>query len=178
VGDAEETTQEKSGKTRVAGASGKKRKTRVNKTEEIRSVASKMVAKGHRPRPLEIVAALKKQGIHVVGSQVSMALKGTGMEYRPQQGQRASLSHAFPDLTTAVNQVGIDDLLVAREFVQRLGTIEKAEAALVVLKQFGGEAMPGSKALSGAGEGISSEASGRDRSPPDDTKGPEMRKVV
>jgi hypothetical protein len=103
--------------------------TRLNKTLEIRRTASKMTATGHRPRPLEVVAALKKQGIHVVGSQVSMALKGTGMEYRFQTSP--------PDLKAAMKKVGLDDLEAAREYVRKVGDPEKASIALAVLKQLG-----------------------------------------
>lgn len=115
------------------------RKAKVNKTEAIRSMASKLAANGSRPRPIEVVEALKKKGIHVVGSQVSMALKGTGMEFRPAPRRGPAELEGFPDLDTAVGQVGLDDLLAAREFVQRIGSLEKAMAALVAFKQFGGE---------------------------------------
>ena len=84
----------------------------------------------------------------------------------------------FPEPTLALGQVSIEDVIKARNFVADVGTIEKAMAALVALKQFGGEAKAGDRALGDAGEGASSEASGRDRSPPDDTKGPTWRKVV
>jgi hypothetical protein len=101
-------------------------------------MASKMAVDGP-PRPIEVVRALKKKGIHVVGSQVSMALKGTGLEFRPAPRRGATDLEGFPDLATAIGQVGLDDLLAAREFVNRLGSLEKAMAALVALKQFGGE---------------------------------------
>ena len=37
----------------------------VNKSEEIRKVAKSMQDKGEKPRPVVIIAALKKQGIVV-----------------------------------------------------------------------------------------------------------------
>ena len=150
----------------------------VNKTAEIRDAAQKMILEGRPPRPVEIMEVLAAKGIEVSSGQICVALRGTELALKEHMGAKQRLLVAFPDLTTAVNQVGIDDLLVAREFVQRLGTLERAMASLVAFKQFGGEAKTGDRALVHDREGVSSEAIGRDRGPPDDTTDLRMRKVV
>ena len=60
----------------------------VNKSEEIRKAAKAMQDKGEKPRPVVIIAALKKQGITVSSPQVSMVLKRMGL--RPSRGRKAA----------------------------------------------------------------------------------------
>lgn len=110
----------------------------INKTAEIRDAARKMIEKGRPPRPVEIVDALAAKGIGVSSGQVCVALRGTEFALKEHIGPKHRPVISFPDLATAIGQVGLDDLLVAREFVQRLGGLEKAMASLVALKQFGG----------------------------------------
>jgi hypothetical protein len=104
------------------------RTKKTNKTEEIRRIAREMIDNGKPPRPLEVVGALKKKGIHVVGSQVSMALRGTGMEFRPQ-------TRTIPDLGTAIKKVQPEDISAAQEYLRKLGDRDRAIAALVVAGQ-------------------------------------------
>jgi|688.fasta_scaffold151684_2 hypothetical protein len=148
----------------------------VNKTLEIRKVARQMVAVGKPPRPIEIVAQLKARGIDITSAHVSTALANTDFAFRRNRPDWERPQVVFPDPTLALGQVSIDDVIKARKFVVDLGTIEKAMAALVALKQFGGEAKTGPRPVSDVGEIVSLEEP--DRSPPDDTKGRRMRKVV
>lgn len=101
---------------------------KVSKTDMIRNLARDMIDDGKPPRPLEVVDALRKRGIHVVGSQVSMALKGTGMEYRPQ-------TRTIPDLGTAIKRVQPEDISAAKEYLRKMGDRDRAIAALVVAGQ-------------------------------------------
>ena len=55
----------------------------VNKSDEIRKLAAAMKERGEKPRPVVIVATLKKQGVVVSSPQVSMVLKGMG--FRPRK---------------------------------------------------------------------------------------------
>jgi len=110
-----------------------------NKALEIRKVARQMVAVGKPPRPIDIVAILKKAGIAVMSAQVSTALRGTEFALRPLKRPRS----LFPDPTQALEQVSIEDVFKAREFVKEMGTLEKAAASIVALGQFkGGHTTP------------------------------------
>lgn len=110
----------------------------VNKAAEIRRIASLLVAQGDLPRPKTIRERLRRKGISVTSQQVSMALAKTEFAYRRNQvDQRPPV--LFPEPTLALAQVSIDDVIKAKAFVADVGTIEKAMAALVALKQFGGE---------------------------------------
>lgn len=111
----------------------------INKTAKIREAARKMIEKGRPPRPVEIVDALAAEGIDVSSGQVCVALRGTEFALKEHIGPMAHPVVSFPNLATAIGQVGLDDLLAAREFVQRIGSLEKAMATLVAFKQFGGE---------------------------------------
>jgi hypothetical protein len=152
--------------------------SRVNKTQKIREAARKLLEKtGSRPRPKDIISELEGDEIAVTSPQVSQALAGTDLAFRQKRAIRKTQAD-FPDPATAIGLVSVDDLIAARDYVLKVGALKKAMAALVALRQFGGEAKADDRALGDAGEGVSSEASGRDRSPPDDTKGPAWRKAV
>jgi hypothetical protein len=66
----------------------------VNKSAEIRKAATSLKEKGEKPRPVVIIAALKKQGIEVSSPQVSMVLKRMG--FRPRKRPRREARR--PDL--------------------------------------------------------------------------------
>jgi hypothetical protein len=112
----------------------------VNKTAKIRKVASELVAQGEPPRPKVIKEILEAEGIEVSSAQVSMALTDTEFAYRRNKVEWTRPQVVFPDPALALGQVSIDDVLEARKFVERLGSLEKAMAALVALGQFGGGA--------------------------------------
>jgi hypothetical protein len=111
----------------------------VNKAAEIRRTASLLVSQGELPRPSTIRERLKRKGIVVTSQQVSMALSNTEFAYRRNQIDQGRPPVLFPDPALALRQVSIEDVMEARKFVEKLGGIEKAMAALVAFRQFGGE---------------------------------------
>lgn len=160
-----ETNEKKRARATSAGEAGAaqvgesdhatSRGQKVNKTQEIRRVAKEMAAaSGERPRPIEIVAKLKEQGVPVTSSQVSTALTRTEWALRPRRGSWAGLAGESPSLASVITtQVTYDDLLAARAFVTKLGNIEKCISALHALKELqAGQAANGD---SGAAEQIS-----------------------
>jgi hypothetical protein len=150
----------------------------VSKTAEIRKAARFLVSNGLPPRPMDIVARLKKAGIVVTSAQVSTALAGTEFAFRRNREEWERPRSLFPEPTLALSQVSIEDVLEARKFVERLGTLKRAMAALVALGQFGGEAKTGPRAVCDDGEIASLEGRNTDRSPSGDgTKGSGMRIV-
>lgn len=104
---------------------GRKKGAAVNKSHEIRRAAREMIDKGNRPRPAEIVEKLRGQGVEVSGPQVSMALKGTGMEYRPKP---------LPDPMHSAKDVSVADLAAVKELLRKTGSMEKALKAVAVYR--------------------------------------------
>ena len=118
----------------------KKSMKSVNKSEEIRTLAKAMKEKGEKPRPVVIVAMLKKQGVDVSSPQVSMVLKKMG--FRPRK-RRQNGSASAQGTAAARNRVptrrvdiSIEDLLAAKKVVKQLGGTDRALAAITALKQF------------------------------------------
>jgi hypothetical protein len=113
----------------------------VNKSEEIRTLARSMQEKGEKPRPVVIIAALKKQGIVVSSPQVSMVLKRMG--FRPRK--RRKNGSAKETVGVAVvrkpaagrsGSISIEELLAAKKVVAQLGGTDRALAAIAALKRF------------------------------------------
>lgn len=123
------------------GTRGRKKGATINKTQEIREVASEMIKGGVRPRPSEIVEELwSRKRIRVSGPQVSMALKGTGMEFRPpREPQPEALVATLPDPTTAMSLISVEHLLLVREFIKKIGSLDKALAAVIAYRHLGME---------------------------------------
>jgi hypothetical protein len=116
----------------------------VNKSAEIRRVATAMKTAGEKPRPVMIIAALKKQGIEVSSPQVSMVLKRMG--FRPRR-RRKNGAAGKPVVTTAggakavrmkATKISVEDLVAAQKAVSRLGGLDRALAAIEALRQFEG----------------------------------------
>ena len=129
---ADATSEDMAGESDDATNRGQK----VNKTQEIRRVAKEMADKGKRPRPMEIVAILKEEGVPVTSSQVSTALTDTEWAFRPRRKSGGRATGERTSLAAAVSrQVSYDDLLAALEFVRKLGDIDKCVSALVALKE-------------------------------------------
>jgi hypothetical protein len=101
----------------------------VNKSEEIRKAAKAMQDKGEKPRPVVIIAALKKQGIAVSSPQVSMVLKRMGL--RPSRGRKAAATTGGRS-----GALSVEDLLAAKKLVSQFGTTARAMAALEALQKF------------------------------------------
>ena len=93
----------------------------VNKSAEIRKVATTMKAAGEKPRPVTIIAALKKHGVEVSSPQVSMVLKRMG--FRPRR-RRKNGAAGKPVATTAgsakavrmkATKISVEDLVAAQK---------------------------------------------------------------
>lgn len=102
----------------------------VNKSEEIRKLATAMKQKGEKPRPVVIVAALKKQGVAVSSPQVSMVLKRMGLAARPARGESAGSPIGRR------GEISVDELLAAKKMAGQFGSADRAIAALEALKRF------------------------------------------
>ncbi|MBL6832456.1 MAG: hypothetical protein ISQ70_13735 [Pirellulales bacterium] len=63
---------------------------KINKSAEIRAEASRLIAAGHKPRPVEIVRTLEERGITVAPAQVSILLKKMGVQGRTRRAKTAS----------------------------------------------------------------------------------------
>lgn len=123
-------------------ADSKAKAKEVNKSAEIRKVATSMKAKGEKPRPVSIIATLKKQGIEVSSPQVSMVLKRMG--FRPQRrrkGGKAAKTRTTVGKTARVKspvKISVEDLLAAKKVAEKFGSADHAIKALEALKRFEG----------------------------------------
>jgi hypothetical protein len=104
----------------------------VNKSEEIRKIASAMKTEGKKPRPILIIEALKKRGIVVSSPQVSMVLKRMG--FRPRK-RRSPEKVAAQKLGGRAGAVSLDDLIAAKKVVAQFGGADRAVAAIEALKR-------------------------------------------
>lgn len=116
----------------------KKDAKEINKSEEIRKVAGAMKERGEKPRPVTIVALLKKQGITVSSPQVSMVLKRMGFKPRKRRKAGAAAAPKAARPRAAAGQLSIDDLLAAKKVVEQFGGSDRAIAAISALKRFEG----------------------------------------
>jgi hypothetical protein len=142
-GDSNLMTEKSDSKPAAKGPKAKVSKD-VNKSAEIRKVATAMKAAGEKPRPVTIIAALQKHGIDVSSPQVSMVLKRMG--FRPRR-RRKNGSAGKPVATTAgsakavrtrATRISVEDLVAAQKAVSRLGGLDRALAAIEALRQFEG----------------------------------------
>jgi hypothetical protein len=113
----------------------------VNKSEEIRKLAKAMQEKSEKPRPVAIIAALKKQGIDVSSPQVSMVLKRMG--FRPRKRRKNGSAKETVGVAAArkpsagrTDKISIEDLLAAKRVVAQLGGTDRALATIAALKRF------------------------------------------
>jgi hypothetical protein len=109
-----------------------------NKSEEIRKAAKAMKEKGEKPRPVTIIAVLKKQGIEVSSPQVSMVLKRMGFRPRKRRkaGKPVATGTAKTTRTARPTKISVDDLVAARKAVGQLGGLDRALAAIEALRNF------------------------------------------
>jgi len=122
-------------------AADKKPAKDLNKSAEIRKLATVMKEKGEKPRPVVIVAALKKQGIDVSSPQVSMVLKRMGFRPRKRRPngsmkETAGVAVARKSATGRTGAISIEELLAAKRAVSQLGGTDRALAAIAALKRF------------------------------------------
>ena len=113
----------------------------LNKSAEIRKVATGLKEKGEKPRPVVIIAALKKQGIEVSSQQVSMVLKRMG--FRPRKRRKTGGAPRVKATGAASaakrgggGQISVEDLIAAKKLVSHFGGTDRALAALSALKRF------------------------------------------
>ena len=112
----------------------------MNKSEEIRKLATAMKERDEKPRPVVIVATLKKQGIAVSSPQVSMVLKRMGFRPRKRRksGEVAAVSKKVskPVASRSAQMISVEELIVAKRVVNQLGGTDRALAAIAALKRF------------------------------------------
>ena len=113
----------------------------VNKSEEIRKIAKIMQQKGEKPRPVAIIASLKKQSIDVSSPQVSMVLKQIGVRPRKRRtngSAKETVGVTAPQKVAAgrTNLISIEDLITAKKVVAQLGGTDRALATIAALKRF------------------------------------------
>jgi hypothetical protein len=113
----------------------------LNKSEEIRKLAKVMKEKGEKPRPVAIIAALKKQGIEVSSPQVSMVLKRMG--FRPRKRRKNGSDKVATGAAVVrkpaagrTDMISFDDLIAAKKIVSQLGGTDRALATIAALKRF------------------------------------------
>jgi len=115
----------------------KKEPKGTNKSEEIRKVARAMKEKGEKPRPVAIIAALKKQGVAVSSPQVSMVLKGMG--FRPRRRRKAGAAGvAVRPGKVRRAAISVEDLVIAKKVIGQFGGADRALAAIQAVQQFEG----------------------------------------
>ena len=125
--------------TKGPSASKKKapKKKGVNKSQEIRDLASAMKNKGEKPRPVVIIDQLKKRGIEVSSPQVSMVLKKMGFRPRTRRGPSvAAQARAASTPSATKNKISVTDLVKAQKIAKEMGGIERAIASLEALRHF------------------------------------------
>lgn len=110
----------------------------INKSAEIRKIASGMKAKGQKPRPKTIIEMLKKEGIAVSSPQVSMVLKKMGFRPRKRRKIAVGSERSAGPATKKTGKVKVEDLVKAQKIASQMGGIDKALAALQALKAFEG----------------------------------------
>lgn len=112
----------------------------INKSEEIRKAANDMILKGEKPRPVLIIAELKKRNISVSSPQVSIVLKRMGL--RPAKRRKVggaarttTVVKRAPVAGASKAAISIDDILAAKKVAAQLGGTDRALAALAALKR-------------------------------------------
>ncbi len=109
----------------------------TNKSEEIRKVARVMKEKGEKPRPVAIIALLKKQGVVVSSPQVSMVLKGMG--FRPRRRRKAgAVRAAVKPGKVKRAAISVEDLVIAKKVIGQFGGADRALAAIQAVQHFEG----------------------------------------
>jgi hypothetical protein len=111
---------------------------KVNKSEEIRLEARRILDAGGSPRPRDIIEVLKSRGIEVVSPQVSQILGNMGVERRPRKKKRDAAPPRPPRVATAPTPPADDaftltDLIAAKKFVEMIGSPRRAMSLLDAL---------------------------------------------
>lgn len=105
----------------------------VSKAERIRQIAREL---GRSVRPRDIVARMKAEGMPVAPAQVSTVLSAAGFRRKGRKGRRRRMTSAGANSTMSAGQgLDIHALVAAKALVEKLGGVERAEAAISVLKK-------------------------------------------
>jgi hypothetical protein len=132
-------------KPKLAKRAGKKPSKKpaakdLNKSEEIRKVATKMKAVGQKVRPSVIVQELTKQNVVVAPAQVSMVLKRMGFKPLRKRNAKAGIEMKgkAPAKARQASVLGIEDLLAAKKAVGALGGSDRAIQAIQAFRKLEG----------------------------------------
>lgn len=116
---------------------------RVNKSEEIRAEARRLLEDGQQPRPTQIVRLLATRGIEVAPAMASTVLKKMGLQSRPRRAAAAAKRAGPPrreptaaDADTAPasgESFTLHQLIAAKKFVEMVGSPKQALALLDAL---------------------------------------------
>jgi outer membrane receptor protein involved in Fe transport len=83
-----------------------------------------MKEKGEKPRPIVIIAQLKKQGVEVSSPQVSMVLKRMGFRPRKRRGAEAGGGKVQRPVGGRGGLISVEDLIAAKRLVSNFGTAD------------------------------------------------------
>lgn len=113
-------------------------RAKVNKSEEIRIEARRILDAGGSPRPRDIIEILRSRGIEVVSPQVSQILGNLGVERRPRKKKRDAAPPRSPRVAPAPTPSSDDaftltDLIAAKKFVELIGSPRRAMSLLDAL---------------------------------------------
>lgn len=112
---------------------------KVNKSEEIRIEARRILDAGGTPRPKTIVDLLGARGIEVVSPQVSQVLKRLGVARRtPTKRAPGGPSPApFAPRSPRDDAFTLPELIAAKQFVEAVGSVSRATRLLDALERLG-----------------------------------------
>lgn len=130
--DADESDTEAEGPAEAAPDA------RVNKSEEVRAEARRLLDAGQQPRPSEIVRLLAARDIAVAPAMASTVLKRMGVQGRPRRSvaQRAKPPRREPGGTppsSPAESFTLEQLIAAKQFVETVGSPKQAMALLDAL---------------------------------------------
>jgi transposase len=127
-------TSPKPKKAKKPMAKKKVAKSGVNKSEEIRKLATELKAKGEKVRPVTIQTMLKKRGIEVAAPQVSMVLKKMG--FKPRKRRKSGASGAASPVVKKMKSGGdlsFTDLQKVKRVVEEFGGAKNLIDAVTAL---------------------------------------------
>lgn len=109
----------------------------VSKAERIRQLAKAM---GKSVRPRDIVATMANEGVKVASAQVSTVLAAAGYRRKGRKGRRgrrrgATIGGGNSVARSAGQSLDIEALVAAKALVAKVGGLDRAEAAISVLKK-------------------------------------------
>lgn len=111
---------------------------KLNKSEEIRQEARRLLDAGATPGPKIIIEQLATRGIEVVSPQVSQVLKKLGVAQRPRKKKPSSApapasASSTPKRAPGDESFTLHELLAAKQFVEMVGGGARAARLLDAL---------------------------------------------